>query len=149
MARFKVRDLMIDVLESGQGAERTAQRLANWCPWNSCGWTGCLGCTGSVSVACGGCSLQVTCGPCTEGYTACHPAVSDLGRRALVAGPEELRILREDLERALADVSREAERSEERTRPRSVEEITQLEERLTAALDELGQRRTELRGDGS
>jgi hypothetical protein len=143
---FSTRDLMVGLPAAGLGAQ---------CPWNSCGWTGCLGCTGHPTVicggasVCGGCTLNITCGPCTGGYTNCHPAVSDLSRQGCAgSGPHELRVLRGELERALQEVEAHEQALDEQLRPKTVEQVDELQRQLEGALEDLRRRRAELESDG-
>jgi hypothetical protein len=138
---FSSRDLMVGL--SGRG-----RAVGPWCPWNSCAWTECLGCTGSASVVCGSCTLNVTCGPCTEGYTNCHPAVSDLTHRGCSgAGPVELNALRGELERALREVDAHERALAEQLKPQTREQVDELERQLRQALDELHTRRAEIEAE--
>ena len=139
---FSSRDVMVGLSGPGRG-------LAPWCPWHSCAWTECLGCTGSASVVCGAaCSLNITCGPCTEGYTNCHPAVSDLTHRGCSgAGPVELHTLRTELQRALAEVEAHERALAQQLKPQTREQVDELEGQLRQALDELHSRRAEIEGE--
>jgi hypothetical protein len=79
----------------------------------------------------------------------CTPTFIEATQTAL--RPEHLGQLKEELRAALERVEAEEQRVAEQMKPQSLEEVQQLEEKLTEALAELKKRRKELekRSQGS
>jgi hypothetical protein len=100
--------------------------------------TGLGGCDAGV------CTLRPCtdgCSRCTENATPCHtPTTKHLD----LFGPEEIAVLKAELEQVVGEMSTYEERVAEQLQPQSVEEAGQLEESLTAALEEVRARRAEL-----
>jgi len=145
MRRFRVRDLMINVLPE-EGVLR-----ADCCQVRTAGFTLVL------NPPCGPCTWGETCvpcsfNPCTGGVTplgpGCHPAVSRITKDHVVlprGSPEELAILRDELRQALAQVEAQERVQSEAMRPQTLDEATALEEKLEGALEEVRARKEELR----
>ena len=159
MRQFKVRDLMINVLpEGGPGQAPLCRGLtfAN-CAGNTCAelsYVGCaITCPGNVTFCrvtfvadtCRAASQDVAgCpGPCSDYTGACHP-----GTGALVDHTdfqlENLAILKRQLKLSLTQVEAQERALEEGLQPQTLDEIRQLEEKLTAGLEELRGRKAEL-----
>jgi hypothetical protein len=122
---FKVKDLMITVLPP-EGKNRGAAPAA------------CPDCTLNIS----GCGY--TCG-CTN-CTACSVTYTQ-GRSCfcLIARPEDLTILKEELKQALLNIEIKEREIEEAMRPKTLSEVEELEEKLTAALAEIKAQKAKLR----
>jgi len=142
MRRFRYRNLLIQVLpESGQ-------HLRESCPWDSCAITGCLGCTGAITVlcgasVCGGCTLQITENPCDGNCSqqpsgACLPCtnITDVRRFGRLE-IEDLAILKERLKDALAEVEAHEQAINGLLQPRDLSEAEELEAQLREALEHL------------
>src|SRR5579859_7143763 len=125
MPRFKVKDLMINVLSSPQ-----PQLGCEPCSWDTtgCPFTFCLGCTGNCTITfCGGpCSLNIS--GCLH-PSQCHPAFSDLGNARFVP-PDALGQLKIQLQQALARVEVQERVMNELLRPQNMEQIELLEQKL-------------------
>jgi len=151
---FRVRDLVINVLQEGAG-ER--DRLAcgctfgfSHCGFGSCDfaticiYSGCRECSGQFTCIgasiCGGCTLNVTCGP-----NSCGALTALFGRGGAV-NPEALATLKAQLREALRAVESAEQVLAERMSPQSVEEVEALEKKLQDALEELRTRKEQLRG---
>ena len=162
MPRFKYRNLLVDVLPDDD-IPAEAQRID--CDlFASCGWTICLGCTGSPTACnqativgcpgasqCGGCTLQITPPPCDWTCSeipsgACLPCtnITDVQPQR-GSGPRELAVLRERLRSALAEVESKQQQQDERLRPRTVGEAEALEGHLNDALAALREQKEQLR----
>jgi hypothetical protein len=120
MPRFKYRDLLIDLFP--QAVE-----------------------------ACKGCTLNITAPPpcpfrCTEVPSgACLPCTDITNvRAAWLTGPEDLAVLKQRLQEALAEIETRERALEEQMRPRSVAEAEALERGLNEALDTLQVQKAEL-----
>jgi len=128
---FKVKDLMITVLPTESKA---------------------LG----VGAACGGCSLNISCLPCSCtcsgcsnscGYcsSGCTNFTHGVRGQVQIARPEDLAILKEELRQALLDIEAKERDIEEAMRPKTLSEVEELEEKLTAALVEVKAQKAKLR----
>ena len=129
MRRFRVRDLMINILPEGAGFREMLRP-------GSCEEV-------CRTLACIACSLE-SCGP----RSGCHPAVSDITRTPFIVGgfgqPEDLMVLKNQLQQALAQVEAQERVQNEMMRPQTLEEATALEEKLEEALEEVQERKEEL-----
>lgn len=171
MARFKVKDLMIQLPEAEGGGVPVLQckaygygygpslcgdpsvilttpHLCHWgitCPtWTCIGWTPCPTWTCIGWTPCG----PVTpCGPMTP-YGITETPYQTIDPTPVVnpaAGqPADLDALRAQLRQALDQVEEQARVRDEQLAPKTAEEIDQLEQRLTAALEELKARKARL-----
>jgi hypothetical protein len=114
------------------------------------------GCTCTACSACTGCTVITPCGQlshCTF-RTACTFAsacgVSIRCTPTFAQGfagglqPEHLSQLKEELRATLEQVEAEEQRLKERMQPQTLDDVNQLEQKLTDALDELRRRREEL-----
>jgi hypothetical protein len=145
---FRVRDLVINILPEGTGEH---DRLGcgfscafSHCPLGSCDrftictYSGCRECSGAITCiggsACGGCTLNVTCG-----------ASGLLGRGGAV-NPQELAALKAQLRESLRAVESAEQLLAEQMSPQSVGEVEALEKKLQDALEELRARKEQLRG---
>lgn len=120
----------------------------SYCSVQSCGCTPCTGgCTNACSV-CTGCSS------CTGRFSVCtfrslcgisfRCTPSLVGSVTAGLAPEDLSALKDELRATLEQVEAEERRAKEQMQPQTLDEVAQLEEKLTEALDELRQRREEL-----
>ena len=89
------------------------------------------------------CTLNVTRGEGCDFH--CTNVPSGLTPPLARSRPQELAAVKEQLRRALAEVEAREKATAERMQPQTVEEVEQLEEKLTEALDELRQRKKELK----
>ena len=125
MHRFRVRDLMINVLPESE-ALRAAQSCLEAC------------------ISCGGCSLE----PCTYGPTrGCDFLCTNYAPRSFspyLAPEEQLAMAKQQLRQALAQVEAQERVQSEAMRPQTLEEATALEEKLEEALEEVRERKEEL-----
>jgi hypothetical protein len=159
MPYFKVRDLMINVLpEEGGFAEAAAcceMRTVGFsvpgpqCPQYSCGNfitcpypSDCQPYTLYCGMRCP--SLL----PYTGGPPPCQPGITDW-HRLVNAGPEELAALKQELRRALGRVEAHERVLDEVLQPQTEEDAALLEEKLTAALEDVRARRATLRAQAS
>jgi hypothetical protein len=159
---FKVRDLMINVLpEAGPGEIRFCRGVTlPDCALNSCVDFSYVGCAVTICAHITRC-LQVTvleaC-PADGGVSDCNvcvtkggakteyvcPGGANTGSKLIGAQLEDLAILKEQLKRSLANVEAQELALAERLRPQTLEEVQQLEVKLTAGLEELRMRKAEL-----
>ena len=125
---FKVKDLMITVLPSESNAKDAG---ANLCP--------------QCSLQCSPCSY-VTCGYCTH----CTNSFYTQGRSCFckISDPRDLAILKEELRGALLDIENKERIITAAMRPKSISEIEELEEKLTAALGEIRAQKVKLQKTG-
>lgn len=146
MRRFKIRDLVIDVVPGDRGAQGRLD-----CPFVTCfTCTATFTCIGPTctpfSVQCrSACSLNITTftQDCCD---SCHPAITDTGPlRALDV--DDLEVLKGELEREMQAVEQRQAELNEQLRPKTVAEIDQLTAQLNAALEELASERARLEGD--
>jgi hypothetical protein len=114
------------------------------CSAQTCGCT-CTQCTG-VTGGClhTFCTARSACGASLQ----CTPTFA--GAFGARLRPEHLAQLKEELRATLERVEAEEQRLAERMQPQTVDEVNQLEQKLTEALEELRRRREELerRGQG-
>lgn len=159
MQRFKVRDLMVNFLpEGGQVPFCRGVTLPD-CTFNTvntlrydpCGMTICPPVTLCVQI-----SLFVACG--SDGGSSCNACVTDGGATTGGCGPgtgpklvgdmgrqlEDLTLLKQQLKQSLSQVEAQERAVAESLRPQTLDEVQQLEEKLTGALEELGARRAEI-----
>jgi hypothetical protein len=139
MARFKIKDLLINV-ESEEPTARRKQQVLVECPPS---FTFCLGCTGSVTNC--GCTLACTLNltDICPSPSQCPQAISTLSPRSHVR-PADLAVLIADLKQQLAELESQQQALEDSFQPQSVEEVDMLEKKLTAALEDLKARKSEL-----
>lgn len=156
MRQFRVRDLMINVLPEGELQPYCRVVTLPDCANNTemvvdCGISICRTISRCVQVtllaACdadGGasCDACVTKGTVSTG--GCKPGTggklgADIGQYL-----DDLAILKAELTATLSRVEARERVVEESLRPQSLDEVQQLEEKLTEALDELRERRTEI-----
>jgi hypothetical protein len=114
---------------------------------------GCTPCTGGCTV-CSQCTQ--TCGPvspCTFRSVCTFNSLCGVSIRCtptFIGGfagglqPEHLSQLKEELRSTLEQVEAEEQRLKERMQPQTLEEVTELEQKMGEALDELRRRREEL-----
>ncbi len=135
---FKVKDLMISVPQGCQLG--TGPIVCHWlnshfCILASCGIQSFCGQCSFGSFECGGvCSFQPTV---PTGYTVCK-AYSPF------TSAEDLAFLKQQLNKALADLEVTERALEESMRPQTVEQVEELEQKLADALEELKKRKGEL-----
>ena len=167
MPRFRVRDLMISIgpdddgpcwlitqcggvtelcVENTQGCAFPRNcncTLATACDQFTCGCTACTPCSQRTCI-CTGCTGRSLCNARSlcGATVACTPTFVQTRGGAL--RPEDLAELKQELRAALEEVEAEETRIAESERPQTLDEVTQLEGRLTEALVELQQRREEL-----
>ncbi len=157
---FKVKDLMIKIVPAKEG-----EREKGVCHYCTSDCTEACTDACSPAITCKVCSIWHTdCGECTHGETAacivpetgcdkCNSGCSclsgktkgggeDAGREIL--GLEGLETLRRELRARLAKVEREIEVQEELSKPRSIEAAEILEQKLSEALEEVKQIRSDL-----
>ncbi len=120
--------------------------------------TGCTACTNGCTVCtfnsgCGGASCGCTgatgCNICSQACTACTDLTcggfaSKAPLESLVAQPESLALLKEQLRSAMAQVEEQERALDERMAPQSLADVDALEKKLLEALDELRARRETL-----
>jgi hypothetical protein len=146
---FRVRDLVINILPGAGERDRLGCGLGfSHCRFGSCDFvticihTGCRECSGAFTcigaTACGGCTLNVTCGGVTCGGSV-------LFGRGDAVDPEALAALKAQLREALREVESAEQQLAERMSPQSVEEVDALEKKLQEALEELRARKEQLR----
>lgn len=123
---FKVRDLMITVLPAGS-------ILAD---------PGVFGPCEVCSKMCTDCS-KCTCTRCTQNCTISAKDFDDL------IYPPDLAILKERLKIALAELEARERVVEESLRPKSLADVELLEQKLTAALEELRATKVRLQREAS
>jgi hypothetical protein len=160
---FRVRDLMITVLPPEGGPIGCIGftfpncggtcRITDFCgAATPCAiGTRCIGNTRCVGLTgLGGCGSACSLTPCTDGCsrctdnaTPCHTPTTGL---VGFVNDDELRLLKTDLQGALAQVEAEESGRRERGQPQTVEEIDRLEAEISGALEELKRRREELQG---
>ena len=148
MAQFKVRDLMINVVQEGQALQQECP-LNSFCPNNTCGFTiilcllptnPCGGCTLNITVPCGPCSLGNTCGsigPCTLGFSLA-PGLRQAG---------DLGALKQELKRVLGEIEAQERALDDSLQPQTLADIELLEEKITLGLKELQSRKEQLQRD--
>jgi hypothetical protein len=157
---FRVRDLVINVLPD---AEREADRKGCGLGFSHCGFgscdlfticifSGCRECSGAFTCIgasnCGGCTLNVTCGPNSCGsFTCggCTDSASVLFGRGGAVDPQALATLKAQLREVLGAVENAEQVLSERMSPQSIKEVEALEEKLQGALEELKARKEQLR----
>ena len=137
---FRVRDLVISVLpeQGGEGLQPfDCPGISNCYPFSSCGRTNAcypvscriVSCIGS---RCGGCTLDISRLPGFEqGVSA-----------------EDLAALKAQLKQALSEVERAEQVLADSMRPRTIDEIETLEDKLEAALSELKRHKEQLQERG-
>ena len=175
MGYFRVHDLMINVLPEGGQAGlgcRVGTNCANItlpdcfgqtmaCPAGTlvCGVSLCAGgsrCTGvtlpwgAANCDAGACSLVPCTGDCTHNYCSVTGSCEKSLQRQLTpeAHLQELAALKDQLQRALADVEEREQALGEALKPTTLEEVTALETKLEEALQELRARKSELEAGG-
>jgi hypothetical protein len=133
---FRFKDLVVDVV----GVE--AGGVCHWPSWPTtcfrftCGWGTCvLGtCRAPTFVACRvGTLPHITILECTG--SACGGSVVD--PTGFFEGPQDLGILKQQLQAQLAQVEQMEKQQEEAARPQSLKEAEDLEQKLKGALEEL------------
>ncbi len=174
MARFRVKDLMISVglgdddepcwliTNCGGVTELCVENTQGCAFTDNCNCTIATPCNEFTcnEFTCGFCSI---CSPCSQrtclcsgctgrsmctvrslcGVTVrCTPTFAQTGRRRLEV--EDLTELKRELRAALDRVEAEEQRLAESESPQTLDEVTQLEEKLQEALGELQRRRGEL-----
>lgn len=144
MARFRVRDLMIQVAQANP--QLACLPIHSFCHWFSCHWfTPCHwhtpgGCWPLFTCPGG----SIICGPLSpDPCGVISPYVGDPGE--FVVQPEDLSVLKEQLKQALVNIERQERALEEADRPQTVEEAEALEEKLKEAIKELQVRKEELK----
>jgi hypothetical protein len=139
---FKIKDLIIDIVQAGGGLCGPATK-----PAEGAGLCGPATKIAPVAALCGPATrfvdLAGLCGPATKiaelvPVATAVAAAAAAGRPTPTAGPEELAALKKQLRDALACIE-EGERHEEHGLPRTRAEADQLEEKLRAALGELAE----------
>lgn len=143
MARFRVRDLMIQL---PQQAELQAPGAICWftchwftpCHWFTCHWLTPHGCWPFLS-----CPNTIICGPFSPDPCGVISPYVGVGPGEIVQ-PEDLAALKAQLQRALANIEEQEKALEERDRPQTLEQVEALEEKLKGALEELAARKAEL-----
>ena len=131
MARFKIRDLMINLSQAERRAAGTC------CRHNTFGWTIILDppCGGGT-VACAVCTLRLTdgCPPVSDcGLTPCHPAITNTGPLDFFQA-EDLKLLQDELRRELGHVDARLAEREKELEPQTLDEVSNLEKKLGDAL---------------
>jgi hypothetical protein len=152
MAPFRVRDLMIDVVPTeidihcptprslvlcGTAFTRFCRYLISWDPCryfltrDPCRYV-LSGdpCGAAISVP--PVSLE-----CPYDFLETIRLTPVINPGEIVATPQELGLLKTQLRQALANVEEHERLSEQRMRPQTMEEVDMLEQRLTAALEEI------------
>lgn len=124
--------------ESGCGCSRGGNSCQG-CSTPSCGFLGCTG--GSFCAA--SCPGITGCNDTCPGVT-----LTIILRPDIPADPEGLAILKEQLKRTLTQVEIQERVIEESLKPQTIEEVEQLEKKLTEALSELRARKQELQRHG-
>ena len=146
MRRFKVKDLMIDVVSADVDRDTVELKELRYC-WilNSCHHILSDACKFLVSYcrpypSFDACALIRTnwCTPIQSGLVAC-PGVSEFefDTERLVFDPDELIIIREHTEAILGRVAEAEEIAAMQMTPKTVKEVEGLEAQLNEALDEL------------
>ena len=152
-------------VENTQGCAFTANcncTIQTACDEFTCRCTACTpcsartcGCTCTNCTACTGCTVITQCGQlshctihsvCTFASACgvsirCTPTFTTGG---LGLQPEHLSQLKEELRATLEQVEAHEQRLKEQMQPQTLDEVAQLEQKMTEALDELRQRREEL-----
>ncbi len=118
------------------------------CTGRTCGCT-CTACSGCTFRSCGCTNRSICTAASACGFSIrCTPTFVEGFGAGLQ--PEHLAQLKEELRSTLEQVEAEEQRLKEQMQPQTLDEVTQLEQKMTDALDELRQRREELekRGQG-
>ena len=139
MSRFKIKDLLINV--EPEERRRQGPGVMVECPPS---FTFCLGCTGAISNC--GCTMS----PCSLNLTDicpspshCPKAISTVAVAQMVQ-TGDLAPLIADLKQALSHLEATEQAQKESLQPQSVEEVEMLEKKLSAALEDLKARKSEL-----
>jgi len=175
MPQFKVRELMINVLPESSQDQRIVcdfsfcDNLSRYCAITvpNCGSVSNINCRVSIcprvtlleAVSCNdacctlvdcstgctpACTIECTNQQCT-GFLSCHPAVTTTQRADLQL--EELTILKQQLRQALRVIEMQKQVLTESLRPQTLEQVQEIEEKLSGALEEMRMRRAELEQD--
>lgn len=119
------------------------------CTERTCGCTPCTGgctCT-QCTQTCGPvspCTFRTVCtvhSLCGQSFNCTPTFIEGVGRGLQ---PEHLSQLKEELRATLEQVEAEEERLKEQMQPQTLDEVTELEQKLSEALEELQKRRKEL-----
>jgi len=156
MRQFKVRDLMINLVPEGGVAQFCKVVTLPDCAYDSqvgmdCVISICRTVSRCVQVtllgACdadGGASCDACYTKSTVTTGTCKPGTGGKVGPDAQQYLEDLAILKAELQATLSRVEERERVVEESLRPQSLDEVQQLEERLTGALEDLRARRTEI-----
>ena len=150
---FRFNDLMIHVVGEDT-ADETRRLLCGYCSTghSACGGTCAVTVCGQTHTLCAGWNRGFPTYLCGASWIAkcegpsliCGPSVIQEEPGFAEFGSADFRQLRAQLERALADLDERERRQEAALRPQSRAEAERLEAKLTGALDQLRQLKSEL-----